>query len=199
MKEIFRRAKQIIFKPKETWRAIKDEPGTVQELFINYAAPLALVPALATLIGLSIVGVKLPSGQMARAPFMEALTGGVLGYVFNLLGLLAAAWAVNFLSPYFESKSDFFSAVKLVVYAMTPIWLLGVLAVLPSLGLLQIFGLYSAYLIYTGLPIILETQPAQAAWYTTLIMIATIFISLVLSVVVGGAVYGPMLMRMMAV
>ena len=198
MKEIFERAKQIILKPKETWQAIKDEPGTVQELFINYAAPLALIPALATLIGISLVGVKLPTGQLARAPFMEALTGGVLSYIFNLLGLLAGAWAVNFLSPYFESKGDFFSAVKLIVYSMTPIWLLGALGVLQSLGPLQIFGLYSAYLLYTGLPVILDTRPERAAWYTTLIMIATVFISLVFSIVIGGAVYGPMFMRMMA-
>ena len=199
MKEIFARAKQIILKPKETWQTIKGEPGTVQELFINYAAPLALVPALATLISLSIVGVKLPGGQLARAPFMEALTGGVLVYVFNLLGLLAAAWAVDFLSPYFESKTDFFLAAKLVVYSMTPVWLLGIFSAWPKLGLFQIFGLYSVYLLYAGLPVILDTQPERAAWYTALIVIAAIFISLVLSVVVGGAVYGPMLMRMMAV
>ncbi|MBN3033007.1 MAG: YIP1 family protein [Candidatus Saganbacteria bacterium] len=198
MKEILARARQIILQPKETWRAVKAEHSTVPELFINYAAPLALIPAVATLIGLSLVGMMMPTGHVARAHFTEALAGGVLGYVFHLLGLLAGAWVVSFLSPYFESRSDLLSAVKLVLYSMTPVWLIGVVAIFPSLGLLQIFGLYSVYLLYTGLPVVMETSPDQALWYTVAIMIAALVISLALSIIVGGAVYGPMFIRMMA-
>ncbi|MDD5593543.1 MAG: Yip1 family protein [Candidatus Margulisbacteria bacterium] len=199
MKEIFERARAMIIRPKATWEKIKGETNTVQDLFINYAAPLALIPAVATLIGLSLVGVRMPSGVFARAPFAEALTGGILGYVFHLLGLLAGAWAVNFLAPYFNSKVDFMAAVKLVVYSMTPVWLLGVLSALPGLGIVQIFGLYSIYLLYTGLPVLLDTPKEKALWYTVLVIIAAIIISLGLTIIVGGAVYGPMFMRMMAV
>lgn len=198
MKEIFTRAREIILKPRETWQVIKAETVSVQDLFINYAAPLALVPAVAALIGLSVVGIRMPAGHIARAPFMEALVGSVLGYVFGLLGLLAGAWAVNFLAPYFDSKADFNAAIKLVVFSMTPIWLVGVFSVLPGLGLLQIFGVYGIYLLYLGLPILMETSPEKAFWYTALIVIGAILISLVLNILVGGAFYGPMFMRMLA-
>jgi len=198
MKAILERARDIILKPKGTWRIIKDETSSVQEIFINYAAPLALIPAVATIIGLSIVGIRVPAGHIARAPFMESLAGGVLGYVFHLLGLLAGAWAVNFLAPYFNSKSDLNSAAKLVVYSMTPIWLIGIFSILPGLGILQIFGLYGIYLIYLGLPLLIETPPEKVLWYTTVIVLAAMLISLILTILVGGAVYGPMFMRMMA-
>ena len=197
--EIFQRAKTLILKPAETWALIKTETATVQELFINYAAPLALIPAVATLIGLALVGVRMPSGFLARAPFMEALTAGLVGYLFHLLGLLAAAWTVNFFAPYFNAKQDFTAAVKLVLYAMTPIWLLGAFSALPGLGIVQVFGLYSVYLLYLGLPAMMETPAEKRLWFTACIIISSLVISLVLTILVGGAVYGPIFMRMMAV
>ena len=198
MKDILQRAQAIILKPVETWQLIKGEGHTVQELMINYAAPLALVPAVATLIGISIVGIRIPAGHLARAPFMEALAGSVLSYVIQLVSLLAVAWSINALAPYFNAKSDFSSAFKVAAYSMTPAWLLGIFSVLPGLSVLQIFGLYGYYLLYLGIKELMEAPAEKALWYTTLAIIASIFISLVLSIFVGGAVYGPMFMRMMA-
>ncbi len=199
MNAIFERAKAVVFQPKETWPLIKSENQTIQELIINYAAPLALIPAVASLIGLSIVGVRIPIGVVARAPFVEALVGSVLGYIFQLIGLVAAAWVINLLAQYFNAKSDLTMAAKVVVYSMTPIWVLGVLSVFPGLGVLQIFGLYGIYLLYLGLQILLETPADKLVLYTTLVIIASLFINIILSIIVGGAVYGPMFMRMMSV
>ena len=198
MKEIFERARALISKPVETWQAIKSEKVSVQDLFINYAAPLALIPAVSGLIGLSIVGVRMPTGILVRAPFMEALAGAVLGYIFHLLGILAGIWLVNLLAPYFKSRPDFNSAAKLVIYSMTPVWLLGVISIIPGLGVLQILGLYAIYLLYLGLPVLMETPREKAIIYTVLIMVAWLLVSLVLTIIVGGAVYGPLYMRMMS-
>lgn len=203
MKEILARAKQLILKPKETWEIIKAEEMDVQSLFINYAAPLALIPAVSSLIGLSIVGVKMLSGKVARAPFMDAVTAGVVSYVLNLLGVLAGAWVVNYLSPYFNSKQDFNSAAKLVVYALTPFWLIGIVSVFPNFDVLQVlallFGSYSIYLLYKGFPVLLETPREKCVWFTVFTVIAGILISFALSIIIAGGIYGPMLLRMMAV
>ena len=198
MKEVLKRALEIISRPKAVWQTIKAESYSPQELILNYAAPLALIPAVATLIGLSIVGIKVPTGHMARAPFFDALVSGVLSYVFQLLSLPIGAWIVNLLAPYFNSKPDFHAASKLVVYTMTPIWLLGFFAMMPGLGSLQIFGLYSFYLLYLGIPILMETPPDKILWYTVAIIIASIFVSIVFSAILGGAFYGPMFIKMMA-
>jgi hypothetical protein len=199
MKELWQRAKEVVFKPKETWLVIKGEATTIQELFINYAAPLALIPAVASLIALALIGLRLPSGLYARAPFSEALVGSVLSYVFNLVGLMIGAWVINFLAPYFNAKSNLRAAVKVVLYSTTPIWLLGIFSILPGVAMLQIFGLYGLYLLYQGLLLVLETPPEKALWFTVVAVVAALFISIVTSVIIGGAVYGPMYMRMMAV
>jgi len=197
--EILKRAREIVLNPKGTWSVIKGENIEVKELFINYAAPLALIPAVASFIGMVLIGMRVPSGEVLRAPFFESLAGGVIGYVLQLAGVLAGAWVVKYLAPSFNSKADLATAAKLVVYAMTPVWLLGIIQIIPGLGVLSILGLYSIYLLATGLPALLDTPHDKVIWYTGAIVIAGIVISFILSIVVVGAIYGPMYMRMMAI
>ena len=45
------RVQAILLKPKEEWVKIKDEPTTVQQLFIPYAVILAAIPAVAQFLG----------------------------------------------------------------------------------------------------------------------------------------------------
>lgn len=198
MIDILVRAKQLILFPKDTWAIIKSESMKPQEIIVNYAAPLALIPAVAHMIALLAFGVFLPSGKIIRPPLLEAVTGGVIIYLFQLAGLLAVAWAAQWLAQYFNSKTDFVGSLKLIVYSMTPAWILGVFAVLPMLSVLQIFGIYGVYLLCLGFPIILDTPADRAVWYTILTAIAFIVINAVITVIVSGAVYGPMIMRMMA-
>ena len=197
--DILKRAKEIVLNPKGNWPVIKGENVEVKELFINYAAPLALIPAIAGFIGMALIGMRIPSGEVLRAPFIESLAGGVIGYVLQLAGVLAGAWVVKYLAPSFNSKADLTLAAKLVVYAMTPVWLLGVVQIIPGLGILSILGLYAIYLLAVGLPALLDTPPDKVVWFTGAIIIASIVISFILSIVVVGAIYGPMYMRMMSV
>ena len=195
---IFSRAREIIVSPKVTWQVIKGELVDVKQLLINYAAPLALIPAVCTLIGFTLVGIRISEGGAMRAPFMPALMGGVVGYLLHLGGILLAAWAIKFLAPTFGSKSDLPSALKIVVYAMTPAWLVGVFSLVPGLGILSLLGFYGIYLLVLGLPVVLETPPNKVVWYTISILAVGFVINLVLSVIIIGTLYGPMLMRMMA-
>jgi hypothetical protein len=197
--EILKRAREVIMNPKGTWLAIKSENIEIKELFINYAGPLALIPAIAGFIGMTLIGMRIPSGEVLRAPFIESLAGGVIGYVLQLAGVLAGAWVVKYLAPSFNSKADLTLAAKLVVYSMTPVWLLGILQIIPGLGILSILGLYAIYLLAVGLPALIDTPQDKVVWFTTAIIIASIVISFILSIIVVGAIYGPMYMRMMAV
>lgn len=195
---IIKRARDVILNPRGSWQVIRDEAVDIKQLFVNYAAPLALIPAICGLIGITLVGIRLPAGNVVRAPFVEALIGGAVGYVLHLAGILIGGWAVKLLAPLFNSKPDLKSAIKVVVYSMTPAWLAGVFSILPGLGILSILGLYGVYLLALGLPVILDTPPNKVVLYTISIIVASIVISLILSIVMVP-VYGPMFMRMMAV
>ncbi|MBI5399215.1 YIP1 family protein [Candidatus Saganbacteria bacterium] len=195
---IFDRVKELLINPRITWETIKGEEIEIKTFFINYAAPLALIPTICGLIGISLLDVRFPAGNVARAPFFQALIGGILGYVVNLAAVYAGAWAVKFLAPMFNAKSDLKEAVKVVGYSMTPAWLVGFFSLVPGLSILSILALYSIYLLSLGVQIILETPADKVIWFTLSILLSGIIISFISSIIMINLVYGPMFVRMMA-
>jgi hypothetical protein len=199
MKKIIERVRDIILKPKDTWLLIRDEKINIKHLFINYAAPLALIPIVASLIGITLIGIRMPMGVM-RVPFLGSLLGAVVGYVLHLAGLFLGAWIIKLLATYFKSKSDLTLAAKVVIYSMTPYWVIGILNIIPGLGVISLLaGLYGIYLMFLGLPVILKTPSDKVVLFLISILAVGFVISLVLSGIVVGTFYGPMFMQMMTV
>ncbi len=195
---IFDRVKEILLSPKAAWESIKSEPDDIKNLMLNYAMPLALIPAVCQLIGITLIGVRVPSGALFRVPFLESIAAGIAGYIFSLAFIFVGAWIVNILAPSFESKPDYPSSIKVVAYSMTPMWLVGVFSLIPGLSILSILGLYGIYLLALSLPIIMGTPEGKVVWYTIATLLIGIVISFVLSVVLMGAFYAPLYMRMMS-
>lgn len=59
--DIVGRAKAVLLRPKETFQLIKTESATTQDLIFNYVAILAVIPAIASIIG-TIAGAITTSG-----------------------------------------------------------------------------------------------------------------------------------------
>lgn len=197
--KIFERARAIVLKPKAAWPLIRDEAVDIKQLFINYAAPLALIPAVSSFIGLTIIGFRVPAGYMYRLPLLEALVGTVLGYVLNLAGVYVGGWVVKLLASFFNSKDDLNAAMKIVVYSLTPVWLVGIFSLVPGLGVLSILGLYGIYLLALGLPVVMGTPSNKVILYTISIIVVGFVISFVFSLVLAMLYYGPVFMRTMPV
>jgi hypothetical protein len=196
---ILSRARDIIMNPKVTWQVVKDETVDIKHLIVNYAAPLALIPTVCSLIGMTLIGMRMPDGTMLRAPFLQSFLGGIVGYALHLGGLLVAAWFIKLLAPFFKARADLTAAMKVVVFSMSPVWLVGVFSLIPGMGIIGILGLYSIYLLALGLGTVLDTPSNKVILYMLSILAVSFVISMVLSMVVVGLFYGPMFMQMMAV
>jgi len=196
---IIDRAKSMILNPRLTWQTIKSESTDIKQLILNYAAPLALIPPVSSFIGLTLFGIRLPTGHMLRPPLAETLAITFLSYLVSILAVFSVGLIINLLAPYFSSKADFIQSMKLAVYSATPVWLAGIFSLLPGLGVLAILGLYGIYLLVLGLPELLETPPDKILWYTVSIILVTIIVNFLLSAILVGPIFGPMYMRMMAV
>lgn len=184
------RAKKIILQPKQEWEAIAAEPTTVQQLFTGYVMILAAIPAIASFIGYSIVGIGV-FGATYRVPLGSGVAYLVLSYVLSLGAVYLLALIIDALAPQFAGQKNFIQALKVAAYCPTAWWLAGVFSVIPALSILGLLGLYSLYLLYTGLPILMKTPEDKSIPYTVVILIAVIVLAVVIATVAGLAIPGP--------
>jgi hypothetical protein len=141
------RAKGILLNPSTEWRAVEPEPGNASYLFRNYVEILAAIPAVCSFIGMSIVGVNMPMFGTYRVGILAGIVSAILRYLLSFVMVYMMAYIVDALAATFEGQKNLPDALKLAVYAMTPVWLAGVFSLIPSLRMLGILGLYSLYLV----------------------------------------------------
>ncbi len=171
------RAKNILTQPAQEWRTIAAEPADVATLLRDYAAPLSAIPAVCNWIGGSIIGYG-----FFRVGLVRGFANAVVAWVFGLVGCWLAAVVVERLAPSFGSRGSTAQALKLVVYASTPVWIAGVLGLIPPLAvLILVAALYALYLFSVGLPIVMQTPGDKVIPY----MAVSAVVVIVVMVVVG--------------
>jgi len=173
------RVQAILLNPKTEWPVIEREPGDVGFLFTNYVAILAAIPAVCGFVGSSIVGV---GGY--RAGFFSGLLGAILNYILAFVGVYVMALIVDALAPSFNGQKNFSSALKLVVYSWTAAWLGGVFSLIPALAILGLLcALYSLYLLYLGIPVLMKSPDDKSLIYTVVAVVCAIVVSIIIGAI----------------
>ena len=175
------RAKNIILTPKSEWDAIGQEIGSATELYKSFIAPLAAIGPISLFIGNSLIGFNIPFLGSSHTPLLAGLSTALLSFVFALVGVYLVALLISALAPNFGGEKNQWQALKITAYSHTPAWIAGVLHILPGLGLLVLLAsLYSLYLLWLGLPILMKTPQEKAGRYTVTIIVSAILISVIL-------------------
>lgn len=184
---IIARAKEILLKPKDTWPVIKDEVTTVKEIFTGYVAILAAVPAIAGFLGNQIFGFNIPFWGRYRINFFDGLAETIVSYILTLAGVYVAALVVDALAPTFQAKKNNVNALKVIAYSLTASWVIGVIRIIPDFTALAFLGfLYSLYLLYIGLPYLMECPAEKALGYTISITVVIILVSIIVGIISGS-------------
>jgi hypothetical protein len=188
---LLQRVLDILMRPRDTWLQIDAEDGNPGRIYLGYLVFLAAIPAVAGFIGYSLVGVG-AFGISVRVPVVQGLVSMVVGYVLSLAMVYVLALIANMLAPRFQAQQDMGSAFKLVAYASTAGMLGGVFSILPSLAMLGLLAaLYSVYLIYSGIPVLMKAPQEKAVGYTAALVVcgilAGIVVGLATSLVTPGA------------
>lgn len=173
---IIKRVIAIITKPNEEWEVIKNESMTVGDMFTKYAIWLAAIPAIAGFIGNALIGTSV-MGFTVRWPIANALIWTILMYVLSLVGLFVAGFVIDALATTFGSQKDMVSSMKAAVFANTPVWIAGILYIIPALAILvMIAGLYALYLLYLGIKIVKNPPQDKAMGYFIVVLIVYIIV-----------------------
>lgn len=193
---IVQRAKAILLDPKGTWPVIDAEPATVQSVYVPYVLALAAIPAVAGFIGLSLVGFGGP-GTHLRLPIGSGIVNMVVSYALSLVMVYVMALVVDALAPTFGGRKNPIAALKLVAYGSTAAFAGGIFNLLPALSILGVLAaIYSIYLFYLGLPVLMRSPPEKSLVYTAAVVVAGIVVGFVLAALTSLLTPAPMAERL---
>ncbi len=179
------RAKNIIITPKTEWQVVAAETPNIQQIILGYVVPLALIPAVATILG----GLLFRSGIFFSVSYYIATA--LVTFVAAVLGVFVTAFVIDFLAPNFGSQKGLGRAVQLVAYSYTPAWVAGILNIIPGLGVIAaLVGLYGIYLMYLGLPPLMKTPDDKVVVYLVVTVIVLLVVYFVLAAILGAIFFG---------
>ena len=175
------RVKGILLKPKQEWQTIAEESTSIAELYKSYVMVLAAIGPVATIVGVSIVGIRAPFVGSFRVPIATSIASGVVHYILTLVGVYILALIIDGLAPTFSGQKNINQAFKVAAYSYTPGWVAGILFLIPALSPLGILGLYSLYLLYLGLPVLMRSPKEKSLGYTVTVIVAAVILFVLIS------------------
>ena len=182
------RATNMLTTPSQEWRVIATEATTPSELMTSYAAPLSAIPAVCSFIGMTVVGMSAPLVGTVRVGAARSLSNAIVSWVLGLAGIYLAAIVIEKLAPTFQSRGGTVQALKLVVYASTPVWVAGVLNLVPGAlaALVLLAALYAIYVFDLGLPILMHTPSDKVIPYMLIAAIVMVVVFVVVGAITGA-------------
>ncbi|MBV1686942.1 YIP1 family protein [Novosphingobium sp. G106] len=178
------RAKAMILTPKDEWAKIALETTPQGDILKSYVLPLAAIGPVASLIGGQVFGYG-AFGFSYRPPLIGALISAALAYGLSILGVFILSLIVDALAPKFDGQGNKLAAFKLVAYSYTAAWLAGIFGLIPSLAFFGLLGIYSFYVLYTGVTPLMKVPESKAGGYLAVTIISAIVVYAIVGVVVG--------------
>lgn len=179
------RVKRILLSPRTEWEVIDAEPTTPAQLFTGYVMPLAAITPIAQIIGYSVFGIAVPFAGTYRVPIGSAITSALVTYVLAVAGTYVLGLIIDALAPTFNGQRSQIQGLKVAAYSSTASWVAGIFLLVPGLRLLTILGLYSLFLLYLGLPILMKSPRDKAVAYTAVVILAAIVLFMLTGFLAG--------------
>lgn len=161
---IFKRAINIMFKPKSEWEVVANEKPKVPMLIFGYSLILVLIPVISLILGYGLIGSKITAiwDNSFGAGFIKAS----IFFIAAFTAIIGGAVVINALAPAFKTEKNFGRAMQLITYSFTPVFFAGALFILPLISFLaHLAGLYGIFVLLMGLPIIMKTPKNHQIGY----------------------------------
>lgn len=181
----------IFTNPSEEWRRIREQDESFRGVFLTHTPFLALIPVISAFYGVTQVGWTIGGGDADRLTVESALSLCALTYVALLAGIFIFGEFINWMSPTFnvEGPEDrvHYNGTALAVFVTTPLLLSGIFLAYPVLWLnalaMVLAGCYSLYLIYEGIPILMNIDKGRSFVYAT--SVVTVGLVLMVTAMIG--------------
>jgi hypothetical protein len=184
----------IMLHPDSEWKAIRNEKHSFKQVFMSHVPLLALIPVVSFFIGVTQVGWSIGGADPIKLTVLSALELCGLTYVALLIGVYVLGEFINWMAKTYGVRDSeerrHYEGTALAVYVTTPVFLVGIFGLYPDLWLnaavTLIAGAYAVYLIYEGIPILMNISKEQAFMFAS--SVVTIGLVLMVMVRVGAVI-----------
>ena len=189
LQQILGRLKPLLTSPKTEWAEIAGEEANIGDLYKSWIIPLAGLAAIAGFIGANIIAI---TNRFISVQPLDALLLAIVSLLITLASVYVLALVIDALAPTFGAEKNFGQAFKVAAYAPAAMWVASLFQIVPWLGFLSfVGGIYSLYLLFVGLPILMKPAEDKAVTYTISAIVIMVVISILGSVIVGLFYGGP--------
>jgi len=177
------RVKNILITPAKEWDVIATEQPDIGKIITGYVLPLAGAAALAVFIGYAFIGSILGSGFFGVT---WGIYHAIVSLIVALCSVFLSALIIDALAPSFGAEKNMGRSVQLVAYSLTPVWIGGLLAIIPVLGLIgTLAGIYGFYLLFIGMPKLKKSPEDKHVGYFVVSIIVMLAIYFVVGLILG--------------
>ncbi|MCL2916879.1 Yip1 family protein [Shewanella litorisediminis] len=185
--------------PKEEWQTIEKNHEALKSS-MSHLLLIALIPPICSYFAMAHIGWNPGAGEPLFLTSQSAIYMSVGMYFGLIAGVFGLAYLAHWMAITFDAKPDFTQALELATYTATPLFMVGLSALYPVLWFMMVIGLiglaYSVYLLYTGVPIIMNIPEEKGFIYASSVVTAGLVLLVALmagSVILWSLGFGPML------
>lgn len=175
--------------PTAEWQSIqRRQTGPSGSLV--YLALLALFPSICVFISTAFIGWSLSpvATESTVLTLGSAAFIAVGGYFAIMASVVALGYLIYWMSSTFGSVASFSQGMELAAYAATPLLMAAIALLFPHpvffMAVSILAGLYSVYLLYCGIPVVMQVPEDRRFIYITSILVAALV--LLMCVLVAG-------------
>lgn len=192
----------IFTNPDREWQRIRGRQQSFWRVYLAQVPLLALLPVVAAYFGVTQVGWRVGDGELVRLTAQSALSLCVATYFAQLVAVYVLGEFINWMSRTFgvtdSAPQRHYEGTALAVYIATPMMLAGAILAYPQLwvvvGVLTLAGCYSIYLLYEGIPILMNIPKERGFIYASSVVTVGLVLLVVMmatTVIIWDAGMGP--------
>ena len=171
-RSISERSFNLIITPVLEWQEISEENTGVKNIIGSFLLPWLVILTIAAGLGAYIF--------TSRFTFTFTYLIGHMMSVFITMGssIMLTAWVISEAMPNFKLQKNINASLAIICYSLTPYMAAATVAyLLPIFNVIKILGFYSIYVLYIGLPHIMNIHDNNRIELTAVSTIAFMIIS----------------------
>ncbi len=177
--KIYQRSRLLIINPSAIWQDILAEKKLRRNVILDFLLPMSLLIGISSLIGTLLI-----EGIEDGYSFLYLLFSGIISFTVIFLEVYISGWLITEIALSFNKESSSHYIFNLVVYSHVPFYLtLAFTRLFPQLIFLNILGVYSFFLFWTGIEHLTVLKTERKPFFLVVSVLVMLSVYLLLSVI----------------